>query len=140
MAKTILNNCHFSAGASGSEVDLSDHVRSVSIEMKTDIVDATCMSDDYKDKLAGMTDWKVTVEFAQDYAAGEVDATLFPLIGTDVSLIIRPDAGAIGVNNPEYTGTGIMTDYAPLDGKVGELNTNKVTFEGRADLERATSS
>lgn len=136
MAKMILNDAYFAAGESGKEVDLSDRVRSVSIEMKTDIIDATCMSDTYKDKLAGMTDWKVTVEFAQDYDAGEVDATLFPLMGADVSLIIRPTSGAKGAGNPEYTGTGIMSDYTPLDGKVSDLNTNKVTFEGRADLSR----
>lgn len=140
MAKMILNDAFFKAGASGSEVDLSDHVRSVSISMSTDIVDATCMSDSYKDKLAGMTDWKVEVEFAQDYAAGEVDATLFALLGTDVSLIIRPSSDAVGVDNPEYTGTAIMSNYAPLDGKVSDLNTNKVTFEGRANLGRATSA
>lgn len=140
MAKTILNAAYFAAGTSGAEVDLSDHVRSVAIEMKTDIVDATCMTDTYKDKLAGMTDWKVTVEFAQDYASAKVDATLFPLIGQDVSLIIRPTQAAAGAENPEYTGTGIMTDYSPLDGKVGDLNTNKVTFEGRANLGRGTGA
>lgn len=138
MAKMILNDAYFKCGESGKEVDLSDHVRSISIEMKTDIVDATCMSDSYKDKLAGMTDWKVTVEFAQDYAAANVDATLFPLMGADVSLIIRPDSAVKGAGNPEFTGTGIMSDYSPLDGKVSDLNTNKVVFEGRANLSRAT--
>lgn len=139
MAKMILNDAFFKAGVLSSEVDLSDHVRSVTIDMTTDIVDATCMSDDYKDKLAGMTDWKVTVEFANDYAAGNVDATLFPLLGQDVSLIIRPTSDAKGPTNPEYVGTGIMSNYTPLDGKVSALNTNKVTFEGRANLSRNTS-
>lgn len=139
MAKTILKNAYLKCGPAASEVDLSDHVRSIAIEMKTDIVDATCMSNTYKDKLAGFTDWKVTVEFAQDYATGKVDATLFPLMGADVSLIIRPDSAVKGVNNPEYTGTAVMADYSPLDGKVSELNTNKVVFEGRATLSRATS-
>jgi hypothetical protein len=136
MAKTILNDAYFAAGVSGAEVDLSDHVRSVAIEMTTDIVDATGMTDAYKDKLAGMTDWKVTVEFAQDYAAGKVDDTLFPLMGADVSLKIRPSSAALGPSNPQYAGTGIMSNYTPLDGKVSALNTNKVTFEGRADLTR----
>lgn len=138
MAKMILDNAYLKCGESGKEVDLSDHVRSISIELKTDIVDATCMSNTYKDKLAGFTDWKCTVEFAQDYAAGEVDATLFPLMGTSVSLIIRPDSAAKGAGNPEYTGTAIMSDYSPLDGKVSDLNTNKVTFEGTATLSRGT--
>lgn len=140
MGKQILNDAYFAAGVLSSEVDLSDHVRSLSIEMTTDIVDATCMSDAYKDKLAGMTDWKVTVEFAQDYASGKVDDTLFALQGQDVSLIIRPDSAAKSATNPEFTGTGIMSNYTPLDGKVSDLNTNKVTFEGRNNLVRSVTT
>jgi hypothetical protein len=138
MAKIILNGAYLAVGS--GVVDLSDHVRSLSIELKTDIVDATCMTDDYKDKLAGLTDWKVSVEFAQDYAAGEVDATLFPLIGTSVPLVIRATQAARGPDNPEFTGDAIMTTYAPLDGKVGDLNTNKVTFEGTANLSRSATT
>lgn len=132
MAKIILNDAFFSAGA----VDLSDHVRSISIDLKTDIVDATCMSDTYKDKLAGMTDWSVEVEFAQDYAAANVDATLFPLVGTSVALVIRPTSGAKAADNPEFTGNGIMESYSPLSGKVSDLNTNKVKFSGAGALAR----
>lgn len=138
MGKIILNGAYFAAGGSGTEVDLSDRVRSVTIDLKTDIVDATCMTDTYKDKLAGMTDWSVEVEFAQDYAAANVDDTLFPLMGTAVSLIIRPTQAVKGADNPEFTGTGIMETYSPLSGKVSELNTNKVKFQGTATLSRGT--
>lgn len=134
MAKMILNDAYLSVAAT----DLSDHVRSLTMDMKTDIVDGTCMSDSYKDKLAGMTDWTVTVEFAQDFAAAKVDATLFSLMGTSVALIIRPTSAAKGATNPEFTGNGIMVAYSPLDGKVGDLNSTKVTFEGTANLARGT--
>jgi hypothetical protein len=136
MAKTILTSAYLSANA----VDLSDHVRSISIDLKTDIVDATCMTNTYKDKLAGFTDWSVEVEFAQDYASGKVDATLFPLIGTSVALIIRPTSAARGPTNPEFTGNGIMDSYSPLSGKVSDLNTNKVKFQGTATLARSATS
>jgi hypothetical protein len=121
-------------------VDLSDHVRSITIDLKTDIVDATCMTDTYKDKLAGMTDWTVEVEFAQDYASGKVDATLFPLMGTSVPLVIRPTQAAASADNPEFTGSGIMETYSPLAGKVSDLNTNKVKFAGTANLSRGTGT
>lgn len=138
MAKTILNDAYFACGA--APTDLSDRVRSVTIELKTDIVDATCMTDNYKDKLAGMTDWSVTVEFAQDYAAGNVDAILFPLIGTSVPLYIKPTQSATSATNPLFTGNGIMSSYSPLEGKVSDLNTNKVTFEGTANLTRTVTT
>lgn len=134
MAKTILDNAFLSV----ETVDLSDHVRSLAMNLKTDIIDATCMSNTYKDKLAGFTDWSVEVEFAQDYAANKVDATLFSLVGTTCSLVIRPDSAAKGATNPEFTGEGILVNYSPLDGKVSELNVTKCTFEGTATLSRAT--
>jgi hypothetical protein len=138
MAKTILTSAYFACGA--GPTDLSDHVRSITIDLKTDIVDATCMTDAYKDKLAGMTDWSVDVEFAQDYAAGEVDATLFPLIGTSVPLVIKPTQSPAGPGNPIFTGTGIMESYSPLSGKVSDLNTNKVKFQGTANLARSITT
>lgn len=134
MAKTVLNEAYLKVAST----DLSDRVRSLTMNMKTDIIDATCMTDAYKDKLAGFTDWSVEVEFAQDYAALNVDATLFPLVGTSVALIIRPTQAAKGAGNPEFTGNGILVNYSPLDGKVSDLNTTKVTFEGTANLQRAT--
>ena len=134
MAKTILTGAFLAVGAGA--VDLSDHVRSISIDLKTDIIDATCMTNTYKDKLAGFTDWSVDVEFAQDYASGKVDATLFPLIGTSVALVIRPSSAARSATNPEFTGSGIMESYSPLSGKVSDLNTNKVKFAGTATLLR----
>jgi hypothetical protein len=142
MAKTILNAAYFACAATGVSplVDLSDHVRSVSMEMTTDIIDATCMTDTYKDKLPGMTDWKVSVEFAQDYATGKVDDTLFGLQGSLVDIEVRPTQAAAGVGNPVFTGTAIMSNYSPLDGKVSDLNTNKVTFEGTATLTRDATS
>jgi hypothetical protein len=137
MSKMILDDASFVCGASST--DLSDHVRSVTINLKTDIVDGTCMGDDYKVKLPSFTDWSMTVEFAQDYASGNVDSVLFPLIGTTVPVKVRPVNTSIGVNNPEYNGSAIMTAYTPLDGKVSELNTNKVTFDGTGTLSRSTT-
>lgn len=137
MAKMILNNASFVVGSSST--DLSDHVRSITIDTTVDIVDGTCMGDSYKYKLAGFTDWKMTVEFAQDYASGAVDSVLYPLIGTTVPVKVMPTASSIGVNNPMYNGSAIVTAYTPLDGKVADLNTNKVTFEGTGALSRSTS-
>lgn len=134
MAKMILNDCYLSVAT----IDLSNRVRSLTMELKGDVIDATTMSNTYKDKLAGFVDWKVTVEFAQDYAAANVDATLFPLVGTSCALVIRPDSAAKGAGNPEFTGNGILVEYSPIAGKVSELNATKCTFEGTATLSRGT--
>jgi len=132
MAKSILNAAYLSVAT----IDLSARCRSITLEMNGDIVDVTCMTDTYKDKLAGLTDWKVTVEFAQDYANASVDSTLFSLVGTSVALVIRPTQAAAGADNPEFTGNAFLTAYNPMDGKVSEGNFTKCTFEGAGALSR----
>ena len=78
MSKLVLSEAYVSLGGT----DLSDHLRSITLETSADVVDASCMTDTWKERLAGLKDWKLTLEFAQDFAAASVDATLFPLVGT----------------------------------------------------------
>lgn len=117
-------------------VDLSDHVAQVSINTSSDELDDTAMGDTYRSKLGGLKDWSVTVQFHQDFAGSEVDATLFPLLGTVTAIIIKPTSGAISATNPAYTGNVLVSDYKPLDGSVGDLASTSVTWPGSGSLTR----
>ena len=64
-----------------NNVDLSDHVRSVSLSYSAADVEDNNMGDSTQQRLAGLKDWSLSVEFSQDYASGKVDATLFDLVG-----------------------------------------------------------
>jgi predicted secreted protein len=135
MSKLVLNGAYVSLAGT----NLSNHVRSISLETSADIVDASCMTDTWKDKLAGLKDWKLTVEFAQDFDAGSVDATLFPLVGTAAAVVLRPTQAAKSPTNPEFTGNAFLENYNPLDGKVAELAATKIVLAGAGALTRATS-
>lgn len=136
MAEIVLKDAFVSINA----VDLSDHVSSVTISYSAEMLDNTAMGDDTRTRLGGLKDWNISIDLFNDYAASNVDATLFPLVGSTFTVIVRPDNTAgVGATNPNYTGTGILESYPPIQGGVGELGTASVTIQSAGDLSRATS-
>jgi hypothetical protein len=135
MAEQVLTNAHLTVNG----VNLSDHVRSITLRYAAELQDITAMGDSSRARLGGLKDWSFEVEFNQDYAAASVDATLFPIVGTSVAIIIRADAGAVSATNPNFTGNAILESYQPVGGGVGGTHVAPVTFQGNGTLTRATS-
>jgi hypothetical protein len=118
-------------------VDLSDHVKSIKVNYKAGEADDTAMGDDSVSRLAALKDFSLEITWNQDFAASEVDATLFPLVGAAAfAIIIRPTSAAKSATNPEYTGNCILTEYTPLDGTVGDLAKATTSMPGSGDLAR----
>lgn len=113
-------------------VDLSDHATSITVEGTADEVDVTTFQGNgYRSFLIGMKDASITVNFLNDFAAGEVDATLFPLWGSNTPFVVkaRPTNAAVSSTNPEYVLTqAVMPNYTPLTGSVGERSETEVVF------------
>lgn len=123
-----------------NSVDLSDHVKSVTLPYAAEMLDDTVMGDDTRSNKGGLKVWSITVEFLNDWAASEVDATLFGLVGTTFTVTVRPDKTAgVSATNPNYTGTAILESYPPLGNQVGELATTSVVLQSAGTLSRATS-
>jgi hypothetical protein len=120
-------------------VDLSDQVRQVTVSVEADVQENTAMGDTYRSRLGGLKDWSIEVEFNQDFAASEVDATLWSCLGTPVTVTAKGTSSAVGTANPSFSGSAILSAYAPLDGSVGDVATTSVTFQGAGTLTRATS-
>lgn len=126
MAKFVLKTPVVTINA----VDLSDHVRSATIEVQRDEVDVTAFGASNKEILAGLGDVTITLECYQDFAAGELDATLWPLSSTDTpfTVAVKPTNGAISATNPEFQLSCLNFSYAPINGAVGEASMTTVTF------------
>ena len=131
----------YDASVSVAGTDLSDHVRSVTIDAGQNMQDDTAMGDTFVSNAAGLATWSVTVEFLQDYAACKVDATVAPLlgIGNTAALVIKPTSGSVSATNPSYSGTGILESYNPVGGTVGDQAMATATFQSGSALTRATS-
>lgn len=122
-----------------NSVDLSDHVRQVTLDVSADELEDTAMGDTFRSRIGGLKDWSVTLEFNQDFAASEVDATLWPLLGSTTTVVVRPTSAAAGATNPQYSGTVLVSQYNPLTNSVGDLATTSVTWQGASTLARATA-
>ena len=120
-------------------VDLSDHVRQVTLNYSAELQDDTAMGDDTRSRIGGLKDWSMEVEFNQDFAASEVDVTLFGLVGTTFTVTLKPTSGAVSATNPSYSGTGILESYPPMGGSVGDIATTSITIQAAGTLTRATS-
>lgn len=130
MAKFVLKN----ATVSINSVDLSDHISSVTIETEFDEVDVTAFGSTYREFLQGLGDATITMSAFQDFAAGEIDATLWPLSqsGATFPVAIKPTNAAISATNPEYQMTGALFTYNPIDGEVGEASTTEISIRNAA--------
>jgi hypothetical protein len=126
MARIVLTNMSVTVGA----VDLSDHITSVTIESAVEAVDTTSMSSSaVKTQIGGLKTNTVTLDFHQDFAASSVEATLYPLIGTNTIVLIKPINTTVSVSNPSYSLADVLvTSWTPVNGGVGELSTASVTY------------
>ncbi|MEW2474608.1 radical SAM protein [Micromonospora gifhornensis] len=119
--------------------DLSDHVRQVTLSVSADELDKTAMGSTFRSRIGGLKDWSVSVEFNSDFAASEVDATLWPFLGTTQTVVIRPTSAAASSTNPQYSGSVLVSQVNPLGNGVGDLATVSVQWPGSGALARATS-
>lgn len=113
-----------------NSVNLSDHVRSITITMNADDLDATAMGAVSHTHVPGLRDDRMEVDFFQDHAAGSVDATLSAMFGVaaGVTIVCKPTSATVGPTNPTFTMTGILLDYSALSGEVGNLSRIPVVF------------
>ena len=130
MAAFVITNAYVMINS----VNLSDHVRSVTIDYSAETPETTAMGSTTKTRLGGLLDWKLDVEFNQDYAAASVHITLFTLVGVPTAIIVQGVSGTEGVTNPKFTGTAILSKYVPVGGKVGDVAVSKAEFVGSGIL------
>lgn len=124
-------------------VDLTDHCNAVEVTQEFDEVDMTAFCSDFREYDIGAGDATITATFFQDYAAGEVDATLWPLFtaGSTFNVVVRGGSEAVSSTNPSYTMTARLFNYTPLGGGYGDASTTDSTFRnaGTAGITRGTA-
>lgn len=110
-------------------INLSDHITSVTIDTKTDVLETTGFSNTAKTRVAGLKDNTVTLTFLQDFATSQVEQTIYPLLGTSTAIVVSPLSTSNGiVGNPTYTFNALVSEWKPLDGGIGALATSSITW------------
>jgi len=127
------------AFASLGGVDLSDHCIRAEVTYEGEAQDDTAHGDDTRSNAGGLLVWSMEFEFLQDYATGSVDRTMFAIVNTTTTCAVRPSATAVGANNPSFEGLGLISNYNPMAGTVGEMAKASVSVMAAGDLSRATA-
>lgn len=124
-----------------NSVDLSDHIKSITLTVRAGMEDDSNMGDTWTGRIAGLKDWDCNINFDQDFAAGEVDATIWSIYntGTPITFVGKPTSAGVGPTNPTFTGSVLVEEYSPIDGEHGSKARSPVKFAAASSLARATA-
>lgn len=127
MAAIVLTNAHITVNS----VVLSTNANSVTLNYEVEQVENTGFGSTGHTFQGGLQNNSVDIEFMQDFAAANVEATVFPLVGTTTTVIIRPNGAVTSSTNPAYTISNcFLSAHTPVAATVGELAMTSLSFTG----------
>jgi len=126
----------FSVSINGSTA-LASYLTQVELKVSANDITTTAFGSTYVTRVAGLKEGSLTLQFNQDYAASTVDATLFPLLGSNATVVIKPTTAAVGSANPSYSAVCLVNDLTPVSGQIGDLATFSVTWPTSGTVTRA---
>lgn len=119
--------------------DFSTSLASAELNIESDDVETTAFGGQWRTRVGGLKQASITLEFHQDFGAASVDATLYPLLNTLATVVIKPTSSAVGSTNPSYTAVCLVNQYQPFASSVGDLATLSVTWPVSGTVTRATA-
>lgn len=135
MAALVLTNAYVSINS----VVLSDRGVNVTLNYEIDSVENTAFGSGGHTFQGGLQNLTCDVEFQQDFAAANVEATIYPLVGTTTTVVIKPNGSTTSATNPAYTISGaFLAAHQPVAGAVGEMAMTSLSFTG-GTIAKATS-
>lgn len=133
----FLNN---KVGVKVNSVDLSDHVTSVTLNRTFDELEVTAMGDTAHKFVKGLEASSITIDFLNDDAASSVLATLQAAWGTTVTVVLLQDKGTtVSATNPLYTMSVLVNGTSDINGAVGDIGSQSVTWNCNSTVAVATS-
>lgn len=135
MAKLVLTAA--SVVLNGTQI--GDNVAAVTLSTSAAEVPTTSFgSGGAVTRVSGLIDNSVTLSLHNEY--NSLDGLILPLIGsTAVTMVIKASTAAVSTANPSYTFSVLCTEFTPVNGAVGELNTADVTWPISGAITKATS-
>jgi hypothetical protein len=135
MAIFLNNNAGFQIQVSSAYVDLTNHVKSITINRTFDELEVTAMGDTGHKFVAGLEASTIAVDFFNDTATASVLQTLNTLVGTSAAFKIcqttvpgSPSTASISATNPLYSGLVLVNKLTPVNGTVADISMQSLTF------------
>lgn len=114
-----------------NSVDLTDQTSSAVLTRVIEALESTAFGSTSRVYTSGLENNTLTVTLYNSYAVSETYATLKALVGTQITVTIKPTSAATSATNPVHTLTGTYLETLPLvNGQLGALDTIDITFTG----------
>jgi hypothetical protein len=122
-----------------NSVDLSSLVSAVTINRVFDELEITAMGDSGHRFTKGLESSSVTIDFFNDEATSKTLQTLNAVYGTSTTVVIKQTSGAVAPTNPSYTMSCLVNNLTPINGTVGDISTQSVTWTVNGTIAVATA-
>jgi len=109
-------------------VDLSDYVTSVTINRSADELEVTALGDGGHRFVKGLEASSITIDFLNDSDSAKTLQTLNSTWGQNVTVTFKQQDAVVSAANPIYTMTCLINNTTPVNGAVGDLSTQSVTW------------
>jgi hypothetical protein len=109
-------------------VDLSTLVSSVTINRSFDELEVTAMGDSGHKFVKGLEASSITIDFFNDEATAKTLQTLQAVWGTSTTVTVKQTSATVSATNPLYTMSCLVNNTTPINGAVGDLSTQSVTW------------
>ena len=136
MTAIIITNGFVTVGGT----DISAHVTSIELPFDRDEKEVTAMGDTSKTRIKGLKDGSIRLNFNLD-AGRVVDALFWTEFLSDAvtAVVVRADGGVVGATNPQYGGDVMVTEFAPVNGTVGDTHAGSITWPTTGTWARTTA-
>jgi hypothetical protein len=114
-----------------NSVDLSDHVTSATINRVFEELEISAMGDTARKYTKGLETSTITLDFLNDNlasGAGSVRAALQAAWGTTVPITLKQTNALVSTTNPEYQSTILVNNTTDINGAVGDISSQSITF------------
>ena len=109
-------------------VDLSNLVSAVTINRSFDELEVTAMGDSGHKFVKGLEASSITIDFFNDEATSKTLQTLNAQVGNNVTVTVKQTSAITSPTNPLYTMTCLVNNITPINGAVGDISTQSVTW------------
>ena len=109
-------------------VDLSNLVSAVTINRSFEELPITAMGDSGVRAVKGLETSSITIDFFNDEATSKTLQTLNSLWGTSTTVTVKQTSATVSATNPLYTMSCLVNNTTPINGAVGDISTQSVTW------------
>ena len=144
MAKYVLQNpvVEFIPTGGTTYGTISANVAQVTIALEADDIETTSFGSanaGWRERIGGLKGGTFSMDVHQDMAAGSIDSQFWSSLGGTAAIRVRPDGTAVSASSARYDFSVLVTQISPVDGAVGDLSTQSVSWPITGAVTRSTA-